>query len=157
MKRILIAFLIILCLLLCSCAKTPTLSGNISETAEVSLRDETYSVRIESVDDGSVIITMLSPKNISGISYHYQEDQLTVEYEKLRCITDIAYLPQGAVPCALYEAVTAIPEAQYQSSQDGEDVFSCADGRFSVKAKDGKISEICDTKYGYVFSFYQSG
>ena len=152
MKRIFLTFLIFLSvLLLCACGRTPTLNPELS-AAEVSCRDTVYSVSAENTEDG-VVITLLSPDSVSGISYRYKGDEMTIDCAGLQCITDRNYLPDNAIAASLYAAVISIDSAQYERSEDGDDLFSSCDGRFRIMATDGQIREIRDERFGYVFTF----
>lgn len=153
MKRVFGAFLILFCcVIFSSCRNTPALNTTVPLTAEIVDRDITYSVSIEKSDD-NVILKLLSPENVNGISYRYESDKLTIEYEGLRCISDNNRLPESAFQNALYQAIGSIPEAVYQRSDGGMDDYSAEDGRFLITAADGEIHEIHDTKYGFVFTF----
>lgn len=158
MKRFFMTFLLFLCCFsLCSCQKSPVLNEVTSAEVEISCQDEKYRASIERTQDDGINITMLSPKNIEGVSYRFAAEELTIDYQGLRCITDHNYLPQGAVSNALYEVFSAIPKAQYQESENKEDRFSVDDGRFLIRAEGGEIKEISDTRYGYHIVFEKSG
>ncbi|MBQ3417130.1 MAG: hypothetical protein IJH32_04775 [Ruminococcus sp.] len=148
MKQFFLTFLIFLSVLtLSACGSTPTLHPELP-AAEVSCRDTVYSVSAESTEDG-VVITLLSPDSVSGISYRYEGDEMTIDCEGLQCITDSAYLPDNAIAASFYAAVTESENAQYEYSEDDSDIFTACDGRFVFRVKDGQISEICDNQYGY--------
>lgn len=154
MKRFLLTFLLFLCCFaFCSCKSTPQINPETSCEADVSISGTLYTLQADTADDGSVTIAMLSPENVSGISYHYENGALTVEYDNLKCMTDSNYLPQGAVADSFCKALSALPTAQYDSSEEESDLFISADGRFTYSAIGGKMEEICDEQNGYIFSF----
>ena len=156
MKRSVFTFLIILCVIsLCGCGKTPALNTDIAAEADVSTQSGDCRLSVENPDD-SIVITMLSPDNIEGIIYRFEGDTLTLEYKGLKCAANSGYLPESSIQTTLYNAIGAIPGAQYIHTEEGKDFFSTYNDRFVIQAKEGTITEIQDTKYGYCFTFQES-
>lgn len=153
MKRFFAAFLLFFCCFaFCSCSSTQAPRDITSVEAEVSVGNIEYTLQADKTDDGSIIVTAISPQNVSGISYCYEDDALTVAYGELKCMTDRTFLPKHAVAGCLCDAIAALPAAQFEKSENGTNNFISGDGRFLYQSTDTQITKITDQKYGYSFS-----
>lgn len=125
MKKIIsVLSFLVLAVSLCACGEkkpsvTPVTRG-ISFTAEVTYYNESCEAEVTVAKDGRTDMELISPDTIKGLTFHFEEGEVTAEYLGLEYKTDFKALPEGACCIRLYEILKDTFDEEISVAAEGE-------------------------------------
>ncbi|MBR2724827.1 MAG: hypothetical protein IKB72_05260 [Ruminococcus sp.] len=149
MKKYLLVFCYIVSVFLSSCSKDvpPKIKGDFE--AVVTVRDietdlENFLLKADiSVENSNnVEITVISPKEISGLSYIWGEE-FEMVYKNLHCKTEKDYLPQFSFSQGIYNVLNSLYENDKATKSENGDWL------FKGESQSGEYEVQTDSK-GYI-------
>lgn len=156
MKRMLSIFLsitLILCLSACS-SEPPAVNTEFAGDFCVTQNGTDYAGSLSLNADG-LAITMSEPYTVKDIAFLFDSEGLHINYAGYGTIANCDYIPAQAVPVVLHNALSYMAQAEYLSTEDGEDSFRLPTpyGSAVIKAHDGVPTELYDEHSGLTFVF----
>lgn len=116
------------------------------ENIESEIEDFKLEAKISVTDLEFTEITLISPKDLKGLSYVWDEDGFEMEYLDLHLKTEEDYLPPFTFSQGIYNVLTSLGEnKQAQRNEEGLWVFTgeSQSGEYEVLTDDkGYIKEI---------------
>ena len=152
MKRSVLIILLSVLILLAGCrTPIPELSTAFEADVTVSGGAIDCTAHVSCSPDG-VILSILSPASVAGVSYRYQKGELRTSYGELSCITDSDSLPPSSVPMLICETLSRLSEAVYEETGDEGEVYRLrtSQGDVTVVCQDGVPHTITATYNPYI-------
>ncbi len=142
MKRIIVLFITlisVLCLSSCKAEPPGPDSAFISDFS-VTDGDMDYSGSVE-LNESGMTISLNEPYTVSGMSFTYNVDGMSISRGGLSAKANSDYIPSRAVPSVLHDALSYLSQAEYQSTEDGEDIYTLPTpyGEAELTAENGRI------------------
>lgn len=127
MKRLLLLILVVP-FLFCSCGKEkkpPLPQLYFDAVMAIDYNQNSFEAQISTAQNGEMTFTINSPQELSGLTYKYLKNSLSIEYSKLKCETNDGYLPNHSLAQLLYNSFLSFSQGDYEfvEFKDSKAVF----------------------------------
>lgn len=143
----------------CSLSKpTPPVTEFVSDVS-LELPDAALSMSMNSAAGDNVILEVISPESLKGLTFQRANSSLYIEYNGLKCIADADYLADFNPFSVLIDVVISMKntELSYISNEGDFAVFEGKTETFEYKVfsdkKSGKINMIIIDEKDYKVNF----
>lgn len=97
-------------IILCGCGNSKVVTpviNNIDFIAQIEFADENYVCDI-SIYDKNTDITVVTPEQIKGLTFHFTRSEVSVEHLGIKYTTDASDVPAGGVVVILNDVINHI-------------------------------------------------
>ncbi len=159
MKKAIILSAALLLIILSACGKAPQAKSDFSVafTAEHQDDDTKYTGTLTKSGD-RIHITLSEPYTIKGMTFDYQDSELSIERNGHNAITNCRYLPADSLPSTLHNILAELTHAAYTKSENGEDLYTIPTpyGEAELSASDGIPTALTAPESRWKFLFHES-
>lgn len=156
-KRILMLLTVLLAITaLSACGKAPEVNSDFTAAFSAVNEDDGAAYTGSLVKNGDDLhISLDTPYTVKGTVFDYTDGGLHIVSGSHSTNADSFYLPLNSLPATLYNALAYLDQAEYSSTESGEDRYTLPtpEGSAELYAKDGAPVSLVDTKSGWQITF----
>lgn len=150
MKKITLLFSFVLIFIFTSCKNQPApIVRNFSATFTAQCNGVEVTGKFVVNKNKVTSIKVTSPDAMKGYLYYYKNDNLTIEYEEMKVVTQPDYLPKTALPSILYNIFSSLSKENNCYLYQSDEYYAvykgnCDSGKYIIKTQYsmGTITEI---------------
>lgn len=110
---------------LCGCENVNSFSvmDTFCVNAQVKQNDLTFNCVVERQSNTDLSVKITEDDNTNGLTYHYVNDTLYIEFEGLKCITNTDYLKGNCAVSIIYNVMSELENLQNYKCEKVEDTY----------------------------------